>query len=452
MPEFIDTYIHAEKGRFIEELKELLRFPSISAQRDHDGDCLACARWVRDHFAGLGLEAELIDQGGKPIVLARSKGSGGQRVAIYGHYDVQPEDPLDQWNTGPFDPVIHDDVIYARGASDDKGQFFIHVKAIEALVRTQGTLPCEVVFLLEGEEESGGDALGRYVRSAGRDLKPDVLIISDGDMYDTQTPAVTYGLRGIFTFEMAVKGPAHDLHSGSYGGIVANPALVLTQILSQCVSSDGKIVIPHFYDEVIPLKEWEIENINKLQYDDQLLIEEAQVPGLHGETGFSNLERLWARPTFEINGIYGGYQGQRTKTIIPGRATTKVSMRLVPNQDPTVIRERVFAYLRSICPDTVTLELTDTGGGPPVVFDINTPVMHAAIEALHAGFGVEPVFIRTGGSIPVVRTFSEQWGCPVLLLGFGQDSDGAHSPNEHFSLDSFIKGIRASAHLLCNMG
>ena len=443
-----DTYVDEHKDRFVEELKAFLRFPSVSAQRARDADTTACAQWLRTHLADLGLEAELVDQGGQAIIVARGAGASDRRVAVYGHYDVQPEDPVDLWDNGPFDPIVKDNVIYARGATDDKGQFFAHVKAVETLLQTEKRLPCEVVFLIEGEEESGGEALARYVRSTGKDLNPHALIISDGDMYDAKTPAITYGLRGIVTFEVTLKGPSHDLHSGGYGGAVANPAMVLAQILARCLSPEGKVTIPGFYDEVVTLKDWEVENIRKLRFDDQTLVRDTGVPQLHGEPGHSSLERLWSRPTFEINGIYGGYQGQLTKTIVPSQAAAKISVRLVPDQDYAQMRDRVFDYIRSICPDTVSLEITEFGGGPPVFFDTETPTMRVALDALEHGYGVKPVFIRTGGSIPIVTTFAKQWGCPVILMGLALDSDCPPSPNEHFSLDSFVKGIKASAHLL----
>ena len=449
MNDAIDAYIDQNRDRFVSELKALLRFPSVSAQERRDKDTVACAKWVRTHLADLGLTSELVDQGGQPIVVARAKGRTQGCIAIYGHYDVQPEDPIDQWKTDPFDPVEKDGVIYARGATDDKGQFFAHVKAVEALIKTPGGLPCDVVFLLEGEEESSGEALDRYVRSdAGRALKPDALIISDGDMYDERVPAITYGLRGILTFEIHVKGPGFDLHSGAYGGAVANPAIVLSHLVSQCVSPTGEILIPGFYDDVEPLAQWEARNIEALQYDDEQLRQEVQAPALICDAQHSTLERLWARPTFEVNGIYGGYQGQNAKTIIPMEATAKVSIRLVPGQDLDRVKDRVFNFLRDLCPNTMTLDLTYTGGGPPVVVDVDTPAMQLAKDALKHGFGHEPVFIRTGGSIPVVSTFSEVWRCPVILMGLGLDSDGPHSPNEHFSLTSFVKGIKASARLL----
>jgi len=448
MTDRIETYIDANRNRFIEELKQWMRFPSVSAQRDHDGDTRACAEWLRDHLKGLGFEAQLVDVGGQPIVRASMKGKSSRCVMIYGHYDVQPEDPRDQWQTPPFEPTIKDGILYGRGATDDKGQVFTHVKAVESLLKTEGRLPCEVVFLLEGEEESGGDALGRYVTQVKNELRPDAIVISDTTMYDEKTPAITYGLRGIVAFEFTVKGPASDVHSGAYGGAIANPAMVVAQILAQCVSRDGKVLVPHFYDDVAPLEDWERESFRKLAFDEKALTRELDVPRLHGEPGYSALERLWARPTFEINGIFGGYQGQRSKTIIPASATAKLSVRLVPHQDPDKIRDLIFNHIRSVCPDTVRLELTQFGASPPVLFDVNNPAIRASQEALRRGFGHDAVFIRCGGSIPVVNTFVEQLGCPVLLMGFGLDSDRPHGPNEHFSLDSFIRGTKAAAALL----
>jgi acetylornithine deacetylase/succinyl-diaminopimelate desuccinylase-like protein len=448
MADRVETYIDANRNRFIEELEQWMRFPSVSAQRDHDGDTRACAQWLVDHLKGLGFEARLVDIGGQPIVHASKKGKSSRCVMIYGHYDVQPEDPLDQWQTPPFEPTIKDGILYGRGATDDKGQVFTHVKAVESLLKTEGQLPCEVVFLLEGEEESGGDALGRYVTQVKSELRPDAIVISDTTMYDESTPAITYGLRGIVAFEFTVKGPSTDVHSGAYGGAIANPAMTVAQILAQCVSRDGKVLIPHFYDDVTPLADWERESFRKLNFNEEALARELEVPGLHGESGYSALERLWARPTFEINGIFGGYQGQRSKTIIPASATAKISVRLVPHQDPDRIRDLCFDYIRSICPATVRLELTPFGASPPVLFDVKSPIIRASQEALRRGFGHDAVFIRCGGSIPVVNTFVEQLGCPVVLMGFGLDSDRPHGPNEHFSLDSFIRGTKAAAIML----
>jgi acetylornithine deacetylase/succinyl-diaminopimelate desuccinylase-like protein len=447
----IEAYMKANQDRFIEELKAWLRFPSVSAQSSHDADTRACAQWLVSHLAALGLEARLIDVGGKAIVYALAKGQAGKPVVIYGHYDVQPADRVkDGWDTDPFEPVIRDGLIYARGATDDKGQVFAHVKAIEGILKSGSQLPSDVVFLLEGEEESGGDALPRYIRQ-DKALRPKAVIVSDSSMYDERTPAMTYSLRGIAALEVTVRGPNKDVHSGSYGGAVANPVVVLARLVSQCIGPDGRIMVPGVYDDVAPVQDWERENLRRLNYNDQALKQELQVPGLFGETGCSTLERLWFRPTFEVNGIFGGYTGEGPKTIVPASATAKITLRLVPHQDPDKIHRLVADHLRSICPDTVRIEIVGGYGSPPVLFDVNTPAMRAAQEALRFGFGAEPVLIRCGGSIPVVNTFVQEWACPALLMGFGLDSDGAHGPNEHFRVESFLKGARASAHLLFHM-
>jgi succinyl-diaminopimelate desuccinylase len=336
----------------------------------------------------------------------------------------------------------------ARGATDDKGQLFAHVKAVEALLNTTGSLPGEIVFLIEGEEESGGNSLFNYVSDEGQDLKPEAVLISDGTMYDPVTPAITYGLRGIITFEMTVQGPAQDLHSGAYGGTVANPALVLTQLLSRCIAPNGTILVPHFYDDIAPLADWETKNLKELALNEQDLQKECGVPALHGEPGYDLLQRLWMRPTFEINGLTGGYCGDGFKTIIPSRASAKVSIRLVPDQEPSHIRQLVFDFLMQNCPNSVHLEFPWYAESAPIVFDIDSPLFGQAHSALQQGFGVEPVYVRTGGSIPVVNAFAQAWQCPVIGMGLGQDSDGPHSPNERFSLDAFVKGIKASAYFL----
>lgn len=448
MVDQVEAYVDTNRERFIEELKELMRIPSVSAQAEHDGDTQACAEWLVAHFKSLGLEVRLIDKGGKPIVRAEAKGRSSKRVVIYGHYDVQPEDPVDQWETPPFEPTIQDGILYGRGATDDKGQSFAHIKAVESLLKTEGELPCEVVFLLEGEEECGGKALSRYVEEAREELTPDVLIISDSTMYDEHTPAITYGLRGIAISEFTVRGANQDVHSGAYGGAIANPAIVIAQMLATCVGSDGKVLIPHFYDDVAPLEDWESESIRNLGFDDQAFVGELSVPRPHGEPGHSTLERIWNRPTFEVNGIFGGYTGGGSKTIIPASATAKISIRLVPHQNPQRIRDLVIEHLKAVCPDTVRLEIADFATSPSVLFDVKEPTFQAAQEALRKSFDGDPVFIRCGGSIPVVSAFVEQLGCPVIIMGFGLDSDAPHGPNEHFSLDSFIRGTKASVHLL----
>ncbi|MBP7052565.1 MAG: dipeptidase [Phycisphaerae bacterium] len=448
MADKVEAYIDQNWVRFVEELKQFMRFPSVSAQRSHDKDTRACAEWVVAHLKGLGLDAGLVDVGGQPIVRALMKGKSKKRVMIYGHYDVQPEDPVGEWKTPPFEPTIRDGILYGRGSTDDKGQLWTHVKAVESLLKTEGQLPCEVLFLLEGEEESGGDALPRYVAQAKAELKPDAIVISDSTMYDANTPALTYGLRGLVALEFTIRGPASDVHSGAYGGGIANPVMVAAQMLAACVSRDGKVLVPHFYDDVVPLQDWERESFRKLNFNDETLSKELDIPRPHGETGYSTLERLWARPTFEINGFFGGYQGQRSKTIIPSFATVKITCRLVANQNPARIRDLVVEHIRSVCPNTVRIEVNDFGMSPPVLFDVKDPIIQAAQDAMRKGFGRETVFIRCGGSIPVVSTFAEHLGCPVILMGFGLDSDGPHGPNEHFSLDSFVKGTKSAAHML----
>jgi len=451
MTDRIESYIDQNRNRFIDELKEWMRFPSVSAQRDHDKDTRACAGWLVDHLKNLGFKASLVDIGGQPIVRASKKGMSQRCVMIYGHYDVQPEDPIDQWQTPPFEPTIRDGILYGRGATDDKGQVFTHVKAVESLLKTEGQLPCEVVFLLEGEEESGGDALGRYVTQVKDELRPDAIVISDTTMYDEKTPALTYGLRGIIAFEFIVKGPGADVHSGAYGGAISNPAMTVAQILAQCVSPEGKVLIPHFYDDVAPLEKWESDMFRKLAFNEKALMEELNVPGLHGEGGFSTLERLWARPTFEVNGIFGGYMGEGPKTVLPAWAGAKVSMRLVPNQNPEKIAGLFEAFINSIKPDTVKVTVKAYDGAFPSVVPIVGPSVEAATRAVTRAFGKAPVFTREGGSIPVVSTFKKVLGLDTILIGFGQNDDNAHSPNEKFSLEDYQRGILTSAHLLQEM-
>jgi len=446
----IKAYLQANRQRYLDELSRFLAFPSVSAQPDHDPDTIACAHWLEQRLARLGLQATLWGEGSQPVVVGIAKGTDQRQVVIYGHYDVQPEDPLDQWQTNPFSPVLKDGYIWARGASDDKGQLYAHVMAVEAILSTHGGLPCTVVFLLEGQEESGGDTLSRFL-DTDKALRPEAVVVSDSSMYDQKTPALTYGLRGIVAMEVTVKALARDVHSGTYGGAVANPAMVLAWLLARCLGTDGRIRIPGIYDDVLPLSDWERRNIQALGYDEGTLIRELGAKGLFGEEGFSLLERIWARPTFEINGLVSGYQGQGAKTIIPASATAKISLRLVPNQDPHKVQRLVSKYLKRHCPETVNMEIDTAHASSPILFNIDHPAMRKASEALKVGFGREPVFIRAGGSIPVVSHFVEAWGCPVLLMGFGQDSDGAHSPNEHFSIEALFDGALASAALLLSM-
>lgn len=441
-------YINQNQNRFLDELQQFLRFPSVSAQATHKKDLIDCAKWLTNHLTSIGLDARLIETDGHPIVRASGKGKTSRQVIIYGHYDVQPEDPLDQWLTPPFEPAIRDGYLYARGATDDKGQLFAHVKAVESLLQTQGQLPCEVLFLLEGEEECGGEALPQYIRQEKNRLDPCAVVVSDCSMYDENTPAITYGLRGIAALEFTLKGPNADLHSGSFGGAVANPAVAASRIISQCIDPDGKILIPNFYDDVVALQDWERDNIAKLNFNDQALADELGVGNLAGEPEYTALERMWARPTCDVNGMFGGYTGQGGKTIIPASATAKLSFRLVPNQDPKKIASLITQHLKSLCPKSMTIEVSESMGAQPVLCNVENPAVEKARQALEAGFGAQAVYIRCGGSIPVVNTFWQELQKPVVLMGFGLDTDGAHGPNERFKINSFINGAKASAHYL----
>ena len=447
------AYIDANKARFIEELGEFLKFPSISSQSAHTNDVVDCARWLKNHLENIGLEARLIESRGHPIVEAtcRSHGSGrsNRKLILYGHYDVQPVDSSDQWESPPFVATIRDGFIFARGATDDKGQLFAHVKAVESLVQACGRLPCDVRFLIEGEEESGGTSLQDYVKAQKASLAADATVISDTAMYDERTPAITYGLRGLLGMEVTVRVANRDLHSGAFGGAIGNPAVVLAQLIASCMGPSGNVLIPGFYDQVRPLEDWEKRNIQKLGFDEGKLVSEVGSAAGFGEKGYSALERMWARPTFDVNGLLGGYTGKGIKTVIASRAAAKISMRLVPDQEPKKVFELVARHIKSKCPAFARVEID----GPlsatlPVLFDVSSPAIQVAKDALKFGFGAEPVFIRCGGSIPVANTFWRELQKPVVLMGFGLDSDGAHSSNERFKIESFINGAKTSAYFI----
>jgi len=444
------AYMNENRPRFLRELQEFLRFPSVSAQDAHRADLRACAEWLREHLAGLGLEAGLIEGAGHPVVVGRAAGRSGGRLIIYGHYDVQPPEPLDQWVSPPFEPTVRDGFLYARGASDDKGQLFAHLKAVEAVLRTQATLPCEVLFLIEGEEECGGTVLPDYLRREKEALQADLIgvVVSDSDLPAENVPAITYGLRGIVSLEVAVTGPARDLHSGAFGGAVGNPAWALSRMLSGCLGADGRVLIPGFYDDVRPLAPWELPNLEAAGHDDAAWAAELGVPRLHGEAGQTTLARIWARPTFEVNGMVGGYIGQGGKTIIPASASAKITLRLVPDQQPAQVAARAGRHLRALCPDFVRCEVKQLFLAEPLLFDVNTPLLQAGRAALGEGFGRPSVYTRCGGSIPVVEAFWRELGRPVLLMGLGLNNDGAHGPNERFKLDHFFNGMKASAALI----
>ncbi len=443
------AYIEANKNRFLRELEQLMRFPSVSNQVAHDRDVIACARWLKNHLEGIGVEARLIETKGHPIVEARGKGKSARRLLVYGHYDVQPAEASDGWETAPFEPCIRDGLLVGRGASDDKGPLFAHVKAVESLVKTAGQLPCDVSFLLEGEEESGGDSLKKYVEAEKPNLAPDAVVISDTTMYDERTPAITYALRGLVGLEVTVRIANRDLHSGAYGGAIGNPGIVLAHMIDACMDPKGRVRAAGFYDRVRPLDDWEKKSLQGLSFGEGVLLDETGAYASFGEVGYPVLERIWARPTFDVNGLVGGYAGKGMKTIIPAVAMAKITMRLVPDQEPERIFQLVADHLRAHCPPYATAEIRGPlSAAPPVLFDVKSPAIEVARQALHHGFGTEPVFVRCGGSIPVAGTLWQELQKPVVLMGFSLDSDGAHSANEHFSVERFLNGAKTSVHFM----
>jgi acetylornithine deacetylase/succinyl-diaminopimelate desuccinylase-like protein len=445
----VDAYLEAHRGDFEEQLKVLLRIPSISAQPQHDCDTRRAAVLIREDLTAMGLAAEVIETKRHPIVYAEWLGAAGKpTLLIYGHYDVQPPEPLEPWLSPPFEPTIREGNLYARGATDDKGQMLTHLKAAEAWLKTAGTLPVNVKFVIEGEEEVGGASLEDYVAHHAGRLACDYAVISDTSQLAPGIPAITYGLKGLAYFEVLVQGANRDLHSGTYGGAVANPINALCAILATLKGSDGTIRISGFYDAVKPLDDWERAEFAKLPFSEAAFQADLGVAALTGEAGYSTLERKWARPTCDINGIFGGYAGPGPKTVLPCRAGAKLSFRLVPNQDPKTVERQFREHVARVCPSGVTYEILTHHGAPAVLVNVDTPGVRAAVRAVDAGFGTRPVFIREGGSIPVVGLIKQHLGVDTLLLGWGQNDDNLHGPNEKFSLADFHRGIKSNAHLL----
>jgi acetylornithine deacetylase/succinyl-diaminopimelate desuccinylase-like protein len=448
--------IEREQDGYLAELKEYLRIPSISTDPAFKGDVDRCADWLVGKLQAAGLTAEKIPTAGHPLVYAENLAAGPDKptVLFYGHYDVQPPDPLDEWRNPPFEPTEEGDLLVARGATDDKGQSYCHVKGVAAHLAERGSLPVNVKFIVEGEEEAGGQAIEKFVRDdAGRKLAADCVVVSDSSMYAPGVPALTYGLRGLAYFEIRVQGPNRDLHSGSYGGGVTNPANALAEIVASLRDSrTGKIRIDGFYDDVRPLADWEREEFAALGDDEEATRQDLGVPALTGEGGFSFLERTWARPTCDVNGLWSGYQGKGAKTVLPAKAGCKVSFRLVADQTPERVGELLKAHVAKVAPPGVTVEVEAMHGGGAVTVDATGPIADAALDALADVYGRRPVRIRTGGSIPIVATFAQVLKTPVLLLGFGLEDDRLHSPNEKFNISHFRLGIRAVARLLDRLG
>jgi acetylornithine deacetylase/succinyl-diaminopimelate desuccinylase-like protein len=442
-------FINTNRDKYVDELKAYLAIPSISALPEHAADVKRCAAWTADEMRRIGMEnVRLVETPGFPVVYGDwLHAEGAPTILFYGHYDVQPVDPLNLWESPPFEATVRDGEIYARGSADDKGQVFMHFKAIEAHLKQNGKLPCNIKVILEGEEEVGSANLDNFVKDHRDDLKADVVVISDSPMFDRGIPSICYGLRGLVYFQIDLRGTKSDLHSGSFGGAVANPAFVLANILAQMKDRGGHIKIPGFYDDVRPLTEAEREQWKKLPFNEKRYAKELGAPRLWGETGYSTLERVWARPTFEVNGVLSGFTGEGAKTVIPAVAMAKVSMRLVPNQDPDKIAQLFEDYVKKVSPKTVEAKVTRMHGGKPWMTEFDNKYVQAAGRAIKHGFGQEPVFNREGGSIPVVATFQEILGLPSVLFGVGLPDENAHAPNEKLDLGNFHGGIIASAFL-----
>jgi acetylornithine deacetylase/succinyl-diaminopimelate desuccinylase-like protein len=445
----IIDYIHTNRDRYVSELKHYLAIPSISALPMHDDDVRRCAQWTADEMKRVGLEnVRLAQTPGHPIVYGEwLHAPGAPTILFYGHYDVQPVDPLNQWETPPFEPTVRDGEIYARGAADDKGQVFMHLKAIEAHLKQAGSLPVNIKLIVEGEEEVGSVNLDDFIRENKAQLAADVVVISDSAMFDRGVPSICYSLRGLVYFQIDVRGTKSDLHSGVFGGAVANPAMALAQILAQMKDRGGRVKVPGFYDQVRELSETERNEWKKLPFNEKKYRKDLGAPKLFGESGFTTLERVWARPTFEVNGLLSGFTGDGAKTVIPAVAMAKVSMRLVPDQEPDTIASLFEAFVKKVAPKTVEVTVTRMHGGRPWITEFDNPYVRAAGRAIEQGFGKEPVFCREGGSIPVVSTFQQELGLPAVLFGVGLPDENAHAPNEKLDLGNFHGGVVSAAIL-----
>ena len=436
------AYIEANQERFLNELLDLLRIPSISAKTEHKADMITCAEAVKQSLLKAGADkAEIFETEGHPIVYGEKITDPGlPTVLVYGHYDVQPADPLELWHSGPFEPTIKDGKIYARGACDDKGQFYMHVKALELMVNNN-MLKTNIKFCIEGEEEIGSPNLAKFVEANKALLKCDVILISDTAMISMDTPSIDTGVRGLSYIEVEVTGPNRDLHSGVYGGAVANPATVLAKMIASCHDENNHITIPGFYDDVLEASAEERTLLGKAPFDEKAYADDLGIDAVYGEKGYTTNERTGIRPTLEVNGIWGGYTGEGSKTVLPSKATAKISARLVPNQSSAKITSLLLNYFKSIAPMGVTVKATEHHGGEPYLTPIDSKAYQAAAKAIEKSFGKMPVPVRGGGSIPICSLFEKELGVKIVFMGFGLDSDNLHSPNEKYDIFNYYKGI-----------
>lgn len=443
------------RQQHLAELIEFLKIPSVSTQAKRAADMARAAEWLADGLGAAGLEqARVIETRRHPLVYAEwlHAGSRAPTLLVYGHYDVQPAEPLDAWRSPPFEPIVRDDYLYARGVADDKGQLYIHVKAVEAYLRAGNSLPVNVKFILEGEEEVGGSSLTQFVENETRLLEADVAVLSDTAMIGPGQPAIIYGLRGMCYMLVDIRGPSRDIHSGSYGGAVNNPLNVLSRAIARLQDETGQVLIPGFYDDVRPLTDAEREVLAAVPLDEEEWLERTGAPAAWGEPGYTLMERTVARPTLDVNGLIGGYTGDGSKTIIPSMAHAKVSMRLVPDQDPREIERLFRSYVQEVVPSSVRVKMTNLGAVHPSIIDYDTDAVHSAMEAYTTVFGRAPALRRAGGSIPVVGDFKKHLGIETVMMGFGLPGDRIHSPNERFYLPNFYQGIETVIHFLAEYG
>ena len=435
-------YISENKDRFLTELFELLRIPSISSDSTKKAEIVQCANYIKEKFEESGVDkAEICETAGNPIVFAEKIIDPSlPTVLVYGHYDVQPVDPIELWDSPPFEPTIRDEKIYARGSADDKGQFYAHLKAFDAMTKLD-SIYCNVKFMVEGEEEVGSENLGIFVAANKEKLSADVILISDTSLLSLEHPSITTGLKGLSYMEVEVTGPNRDLHSGTYGGAVGNPINILSKMIASMTDENNRITIPGFYDKVVELSEKERVKIGSAPFSEEEYKKELEVDALAGEAGYTALEQLGIRPTLDVNGIWGGYTGEGAKTVLPSKAHAKISMRLVPNQNSKEITQLFADHFKSIAPPQVKVKVTAHHGGEPAVTPIDSIAYKAAENAYEEGWGKKPIPTRDGGSIPIVALFEKELGLNSILLGLGLDSDAIHSPNESFGVSNFLKGI-----------